>query len=103
MSPLGAPATPHARRADQAAQSGMDSRRVRTLRSEPTCSLDQCLTRMASHVLHSYADGAPQVTWKGTSRGAEEAAMEVTLLYGHPQDTREFERYYPDKHLPLAA
>lgn len=29
--------------------------------------------------------------------------MKVTLLYGHPQDTREFERYYPDKHLPLAA
>ena len=27
----------------------------------------------------------------------------VTVLYGHPQDPDEFERYYFENHLPLAA
>jgi uncharacterized protein (TIGR02118 family) len=29
--------------------------------------------------------------------------IKVTLLYGHPKDAQEFERYYAEKHLPLAA
>ncbi len=29
--------------------------------------------------------------------------IKVTLLYGHPKDPQEFERYYAEKHLPLAA
>lgn len=27
----------------------------------------------------------------------------VSLLYGHPKNPQEFERYYAEKHLPLAA
>src|SRR5258708_1994275 len=27
----------------------------------------------------------------------------LTLLYGHPQDPTEFERYYHETHLPLAS
>ena len=29
--------------------------------------------------------------------------MKVTVLYGHPKSTDEFERYYESTHLPLAA
>ncbi len=29
--------------------------------------------------------------------------IKVTLLYGHPKDPQEFERYYAEKHLPLVA
>lgn len=29
--------------------------------------------------------------------------IKLTLLYGHPEDPREFERYYAETHLPLAA
>jgi uncharacterized protein (TIGR02118 family) len=29
--------------------------------------------------------------------------IKVTLLYGHPKNPQEFERYYEEKHLPLAA
>jgi uncharacterized protein (TIGR02118 family) len=29
--------------------------------------------------------------------------IKVTLLYGHPKDAPEFERYYAETHLPLAA
>lgn len=29
--------------------------------------------------------------------------MKITVLYGHPKSTQEFERYYAEKHLPLAA
>lgn len=29
--------------------------------------------------------------------------MKVTVLYGHPKSTDEFERYYENTHLPLAA
>jgi uncharacterized protein (TIGR02118 family) len=29
--------------------------------------------------------------------------IKVTLLYGHPKVSKEFERYYVEKHLPLAA
>ena len=28
--------------------------------------------------------------------------IKLTLLYGHPEDPLEFERYYADSHLPLA-
>jgi uncharacterized protein (TIGR02118 family) len=33
----------------------------------------------------------------------ESAMIKLTLLYGHPKDPQEFERYYAEKHLPLAA
>jgi len=29
--------------------------------------------------------------------------IKITLLYGHPQDTQSFERYYRETHLPLAG
>lgn len=29
--------------------------------------------------------------------------MKVTVLYGHPKNTQEFEQYYAETHLPLAA
>jgi uncharacterized protein (TIGR02118 family) len=29
--------------------------------------------------------------------------IKVTLLYAHPQDSEKFERYYAERHLPLAA
>lgn len=29
--------------------------------------------------------------------------IKMTVLYGHPTDMQEFERYYAEKHLPLAA
>ena len=29
--------------------------------------------------------------------------IKLTLLYGHPEDPGEFESYYADTHLPLAA
>ena len=29
--------------------------------------------------------------------------IKMTVLYGHPTNTQEFERYYAEKHLPLAA
>ena len=29
--------------------------------------------------------------------------IKLTLLYGHPKNVQEFERYYAEKHLPLAA
>jgi uncharacterized protein (TIGR02118 family) len=29
--------------------------------------------------------------------------MKITVLYGHPKSTQEFERYYAEQHLPLAA
>ena len=29
--------------------------------------------------------------------------IKVTILYGHPTDAREFERYYAETHLPIAA
>ena len=29
--------------------------------------------------------------------------MKVTVLYGHPKNAQEFEQYYADTHLPLAA
>ena len=33
----------------------------------------------------------------------EQTASKLTLLYGHPQDTAAFEKYYKEKHLPLAS
>jgi uncharacterized protein (TIGR02118 family) len=29
--------------------------------------------------------------------------IKVTVLFGHPASEQEFERYYADKHLPIAA
>lgn len=29
--------------------------------------------------------------------------LKLTVLYGHPTDTEAFEKYYNEKHLPLAA
>jgi len=29
--------------------------------------------------------------------------MKVTVLYGHPTSSEEFEKYYKDTHLPLVA
>ena len=29
--------------------------------------------------------------------------IKLTVLYGHPTNTQEFENYYADTHLPLAA
>lgn len=29
--------------------------------------------------------------------------IKITVLYGHPKNPQEFERYYADKHMPLAA
>jgi uncharacterized protein (TIGR02118 family) len=29
--------------------------------------------------------------------------VKVTILYGHPDDSQAFERYYKETHLPLAA
>ena len=29
--------------------------------------------------------------------------IKLTVLYGHPQDERAFERYYAETHLPIAA
>jgi uncharacterized protein (TIGR02118 family) len=29
--------------------------------------------------------------------------IKVTVLYGHPKDPQEFERYYAEKHLPIVA
>ena len=29
--------------------------------------------------------------------------IKITVLYGHPKNTQEFERYYAEKHLPLTA
>ncbi len=28
--------------------------------------------------------------------------IQLTVLYGHPKDTAEFDRYYQEKHAPLA-
>lgn len=29
--------------------------------------------------------------------------LKLTVLYGHPKDAEAFEKYYNEKHLPLAA
>ena len=29
--------------------------------------------------------------------------IEVPVLFGHPGNPQQFERYYADKHLPIAA
>lgn len=29
--------------------------------------------------------------------------QKLTVLYGHPKDAMAFEKYYKEKHLPLAA
>ncbi|QNJ97677.1 EthD family reductase [Constantimarinum furrinae] len=29
--------------------------------------------------------------------------LKITVLYGHPKDAETFEKYYKEKHLPLAA
>ena len=29
--------------------------------------------------------------------------IKMTIFYGHPTNTQEFEKYYAEKHLPLAA
>ena len=29
--------------------------------------------------------------------------IKITVLYGHPKNPQEFERYYAEKHMPLAA
>ncbi|MDB5231820.1 MAG: Ethyl tert-butyl ether degradation EthD [Chitinophagaceae bacterium] len=32
-----------------------------------------------------------------------QTSSKLTVLYGHPQDTAAFEKYYKEKHLPLAS
>jgi uncharacterized protein (TIGR02118 family) len=53
-----------------------------------------------------FSDGKTIFAWRWTLASPlkkEKNMYRVTVLYGHPQDPAEFERYYRQTHLPLAA